>query len=102
MKNRVLWWLAILLIASSILSGCAYFNAFYNTKRSFHDGEREREKTTELRSKPAGYTKAVEAGAKLVEIYPHSRYVPETLFIMGQSYYWLEDYFKAKGSLRNY
>ncbi|MBZ0266347.1 tetratricopeptide repeat protein, partial [bacterium] len=92
-KSAPLLFLSVLLFG---LNGCMYFNAFYNTKHNFAEGERERERTTDLKAKPQQYSKAVDAGAKLVELYPDSKYISETLFIMGQSYYWLEEHFKAK------
>ena len=78
------------------ITGCSYFNSFYNTHRNFNEGERERERTTQLDSKPMGYRKAVESGAGLIELYPDSKYIDDALFIMGQSYYWLGEYHKAK------
>lgn len=83
-----------LLLASTSV-GCSYFNAFYNTRHYFKTGEQERERSTDLNSKPAGYTKAVDAGGRLIEYYPDSKYIDDALFIMGQSYYWLQDYHKA-------
>ncbi len=88
----------LIILGLSILSvgGCAYFNAFYNTKQSFKSGERERERTTDLKARPAGYTKAIDNGAKLIELFPDSKYIPEALFLMGQSYYWLGEHFKSR------
>ncbi|MBD3165089.1 tetratricopeptide repeat protein [bacterium] len=93
-KRSVAFVLLVLLVFS--VTGCAYFNAFYNTRHNFREGERERERSTDPNVQPAGYQKAVESGAKLVEFYPESKYVDDALFIMGQSYYWNKDYFKAK------
>ncbi|MCB2198194.1 tetratricopeptide repeat protein [bacterium] len=86
---------AVWLLLASTSVGCSYFNAFYNTKHYFKTGEQERERSTDLNSKPAGYTKAVDAGGRLIEYYPESKYIDDALFIMGQSYYWLQDYHKA-------
>jgi len=83
-----------------LIPGCSYFNAFYNTQHYFKKGERERERSTDLNSKPEGYKKSVESGGKLIEFHPKSKYIPEALFIMGQSYYWLEEYHKAQRKFR--
>ncbi len=90
--------IAILLLSlmSLTLAGCSYFNAFYNTKRAFSEGETKRERSTDLNSRPSEYNDAVEAGSRLLEMYPESKYVDDTLFIMGQAYYWLQDYHKAR------
>ncbi len=92
----IIYILAFVLIVSLVFSGCAYFNSFYNTNRYFKEAERERMRTTDLNAKPAGYTKAVESGGRLLEYFPNSKYVEQTLLIMGQSYYWTEEYHKAK------
>ncbi len=86
--------LGVILLLFSL--GCSYFNAFYNTNRTFEEGERERERSTDPNVRPSGYTQCVEAGGKLIEFYPESKYLPEALFLMGQSHYWLRDYHKAK------
>lgn len=89
---------AFFLVAAVLiaLAGCSYFNAFYNTQRSFNEAEAERERSTDLQARPAGYNDAVEAGARLIEMYPDSKWIDDALFIMGQAYYWLEDYHKAR------
>jgi len=86
----------ILLTGILTLAGCSYFNAFFNTQRSFKEAEAERERTTDMNARPAGYNDAVEAGSRLIEMYPESKYIDDALFIMGQSYYWLKDYHKAR------
>jgi len=95
-KKVLLALLLIIGINSLIIGGCAYFNAFYNSKHYFQEAERERERTTDLNSTPDGYNKSIEAGGRLIEYYPESKYIEEALLIMGQCYYWTEDYFKAK------
>ncbi len=96
-KQRVL--LAAILIGLIgmllLVSGCAYFNAFYNVKHYYSQAEKERERSTQERSQPGGYTKAVESGGVLLEFYPDSKYIPEALLIMGKCYYWTEEYHKA-------
>jgi tetratricopeptide (TPR) repeat protein len=86
----------LLLSGTLILGGCSYFNAFYNTKRAFTEAEAERERSTDINARPGEYNDAVEAGSRLIEMYPDSKFIDDALFIMGQSYYWLQDYHKSR------
>ncbi|MCB2212012.1 tetratricopeptide repeat protein [bacterium] len=88
--------IVLLSLMSLTLAGCSYFNAFYNTKRAFSEAETKRERSTDLNSRPSEYNDAVEAGSRLLEMYPESKYVDDTLYIMGRAYYWLQDYHKAR------
>ncbi len=88
--------ISILLAILIAFSGCAYFNAFYNVKHYYSEAEKERERSTDMNSKASGYNKAVESGAVLLEYYPNSKYIDDALFLMGQCYYWMEEYHKAK------
>ncbi|MFH0883844.1 MAG: tetratricopeptide repeat protein [bacterium] len=87
---------AVLMAAALLSAGCAYFNSFYNTKKYFKDGEKKRGSTTTQAVRPQEYNKSIEAGSRLIEFYPESKYIDDTLYLMGQSYYWLGDYHKAQ------
>ncbi|HEX05174.1 MAG TPA: tetratricopeptide repeat protein, partial [Bacteroidetes bacterium] len=87
---------SITLIILLTLTGCSYFNAYYNTKRTFDEAETERERSTEIQTRYSSYQKPVDAGARLIEMYPDSKYIDDALHLMGQAYYWLQDYHKAR------
>ncbi len=89
-----------LLAIVTLLSGCSYFNAFYNTKKYYKDGEIAREKSTDPTKKQPEYKKAIEAGGRLIEFYPGSKYIEEALLIMGKAYYWDQEYHKAQRKFR--
>ncbi len=108
--------------AVASLSGCAYYNTFYNVERKFTDAERERRQAdrqtaqqsaagtatqpattppggTPARAQTAGadkYRKVIETSSKLLEYYPKSRWVDDALLVMGVSYYRLGDLPRAE------
>ncbi len=89
--------LAVLLLGLSA-SGCAYFNTFYLTQRNFKDGERLRKRgasVNDLEMKKF-YNSAIENGALILQDYKTSRYVDDSLFIMGMSYYHMGDFVRAR------
>ncbi len=97
MKHPAAFRLVLVLMAAAVIAGgCAYFNSFYNTRKYFEQGEKERESTASQGARPQQYNKSIEAGSRLIEFYPDSKYIDDALFIMGQSYYWLGDYHKAQ------
>jgi tetratricopeptide (TPR) repeat protein len=100
MRPKKLQILATLIILT-LLSGCSYFNAFYNTKRYYKDAEIAREKMTDpTGNPPSEYEKSIEAGGRLIEFYPGSKYIEEALLIMGKAYYWDREYHKAQRKFR--
>jgi len=101
-----------------LLSGCAYFNTFYNAKRKFSEAEndnRNRSAPAQTQSpaqpqtpaspprggtqrdvrSPEKYRKVIETCSKLLEFYPKSRWVDDALYLMGVSYYRLGELDRA-------
>ncbi|MCS7258334.1 MAG: tetratricopeptide repeat protein [candidate division WOR-3 bacterium] len=72
---------------------CAYFNTFYNAQKYYKEAQ-EKLSTNPQQAKTS-FEKAIEKSAKVISKYPRSRYVPNALFIIGMSYYYLGDYSKA-------
>ena len=85
-----------------LMMGCAYFNTFYNAryyyKRAYHETRKNPLGETTAAEK-TNYRKAIEKADKLIEMYPKSKYVDDALFLMGKSYYYLEDYLNAHRQL---
>jgi TolA-binding protein len=79
---------------------CAYFNAFYNARRYFNDGERDW-KAASANPNATGqpptqnYNKAIEAAARLLESYPDSKWADDALLLMGKSYYRIRQWNRA-------
>jgi tetratricopeptide (TPR) repeat protein len=105
----ILLLLTLLLLTAVVSGGCAYFNTFYNAKQKFTEAERDTERNQrQAATRPAQgtaqqpaavpvdkYRKVIETCAKLLELYPKSRWVDDALFLMGVSYYRLNDLARA-------
>lgn len=118
---------AFLLIAVTLnlLSGCAYYNTFYNAKQFYHDASKERKKrervqvvelspeekeqarrqgnlnTASQGSKPGAtemqnYQKAIEKASSVLEYYPKSRWVDDALIMVGECFFYRQEYTKAQ------
>ena len=97
------------------ISGCAYFNTFFVTKKYFYRGlkqiEKEeksasrkmkgegnqtaQEKAEERKRRVVGigsFNQCIEKGSKLLEVYPRSKWVDDCLYIIGRAMYYKGDY----------
>lgn len=88
-----------LLCCGLLLQSCAYYNTFYNTKKYFREGLAENKKR--VTDKPTAqeiqkFDLAIEKGSKVLQLYPESKYVDDALFILGQSFFYKQDYLKAQ------
>jgi tetratricopeptide (TPR) repeat protein len=97
MKNALRWALAACILS---VSGCAYFNTFYNAKRFFNRGYKEVEKArikgtkSSAPSTPIGsadFQKSIEKSLKLLDYYPKSKYADDALLMLGKAYYQLNE-----------
>ncbi|KAA3616532.1 MAG: hypothetical protein DWQ05_12440 [Calditrichaeota bacterium] len=93
--------LTILFLLSLLigLNSCAYYNTFYNTKKYFNDAmktlknEEETEKvSSNVRNE---FNKTVKQASKVLQFYPDSKYVDDSLLMIGQSFFYMHDYHKA-------
>lgn len=67
------------------LSGCIYYNTFYNAQRYHSD---------------KNYNKSIEKCKKVLKKYPGSGYIDDAIFLMGKNYFYLESYDEAKESFK--
>ncbi|MCK5145702.1 tetratricopeptide repeat protein [bacterium] len=96
MKNQKLFLLSVLLLA---ISGCAYYNTFYNARKAFKAGQNAIQKE----GKRAGgaipgqsnFDKAIEKSQKVIDDYPQSRWVDDALLMMGKCSFYKRQYFPA-------
>lgn len=105
--HRIIVKSAILLLSLwLVLSGCAYYNYFYNAKKSYEDGEKKRRDSTSESSNDmtsrrsrnlSDYDKCIESAGRMLEYYPDSRWEDDALLILAKAYYWTENYRKAIG-----
>ena len=79
----------LLLLVGMSLSGCAYFNTFYLAKKNFNDGERFRKRDNEVRQDTKKYyDDAIKNASQILQDYKNSKYVDDSLYIIGMSYYY--------------
>ncbi|MCC5933378.1 MAG: tetratricopeptide repeat protein [Balneolales bacterium] len=88
----------------------SYFNTFYNTKQSFDRGYRQFENQVDrinperpirihrspMRSGVAEFEDTIQRGSDLLLRFPGSRYVDDTVFLIGKSFFFLQNYFNAE------
>jgi TolA-binding protein len=74
-----------LLVFFLFLSGCIYYNTFYNAKKYYDD---------------KNYSKSIEKCKKTLDKHGNSKYADDALFIMGKSYYNLKNFDEAKASFK--
>ncbi len=95
------WQIAILAATIFVLQGCgAYFNTYYNTKKLYKEALEEQKRrgadgkptSTEIQK----YDKAIEKASKLLQFHPKSRYVDDALLLLGECFFYKQDYLKAQ------
>ena len=87
----------------------AYFNTYYNAKRLFDEAEADVEavrlskhitdKTESVQLSPQTrqkFNQVIQKCSKLLQFYPTSKWVDDALFVIGASYYYLDDDRKAQ------
>jgi len=95
--------IALVLAFIFVGSGCVYYNTFYHAKKNFNNAEERREKTGQENAaggSASGYKKAIEKSLAVITDHPESKYVDDALYIIGKSYYHLEDFGKAERKFR--
>jgi tetratricopeptide (TPR) repeat protein len=95
----------LLLTLAGSLTGCVYFNTFYNAQKAYDDATRLREKR--LGKNPEDtllvaadekvkLERSIAKSSKVLELYPDKKkYQPKSLFLIGESYLLLGEYSKA-------
>ena len=77
---------------------CIYFNTFHNIRKNFKAAEKTRGKDGREKAKGAEikqYNTAVTKASGVLERHPNSSYVDDALYIIGTSYYYLEEFDKS-------
>ncbi len=96
--------LLIALTLISSLSGCVYFNTFYNARKNFNEAESERKNSLAKGGKPrvnrSKYKIAIEKSSVVLEKHPDSKYYDDALYMIGVSYYWTTEYLKSQRKFR--
>ncbi len=95
---------ALLFLLLLSLSGCVYFNTFYNARKNFNEAEKARiasqAKGGRAQVNRGKYKTAIEKSSIVLEKHPDSKYYDDALYIIGVSYYWTEEYLKSQRKFR--
>ncbi len=89
-----------LLLALLLASGCAYYNTYYHARKYYEDAERQRAGLPLDRRSSIGldlYEKAMKKCAKVIVLYPGSKWVDDAILLMGKCMYAKGDYLAALG-----
>ena len=87
-------------VALFLLQSCSgYYNTFYNTKKVYKEALEEQKRRTS--DKPGSseiqkYDKAIEKASKLLQFHPKSGYVDDALILIGECFYYKQDFLKAQ------
>jgi TolA-binding protein len=83
-------------------AGCVYYNTFYNAQKRYREADQKRleaeSRRTDRRSKNEYrrlYMNAIEKASVVLDRHPKSKWVDDSLLLIGKSFYWREDYQEA-------
>ncbi|MBA7478687.1 Cell division coordinator CpoB [subsurface metagenome] len=84
-----------------VLNGCAYFNAYYLAQKNFKDGEYARKRNDGVADETAKmkYKAAIKWSKEVMEKYDGSRYTDDSMYIIGLSYYYQNEFVLARTQL---
>ncbi len=97
-KKQIPVGVAIFLMLTFSSCTCIYFNTFHNIRKNFNAAEKSRSRGGRDFARGAEvkqYTDAITKASRVLERHPTSSWVDDALYIIGTSYYYLEDYSKA-------
>lgn len=84
----------------ALLSGCAYFNTFYNAQRYYKEGLKD--EGSKKGTGKAEFKKSLEKAVIVARDYPDSRWVDDAFFLIAMNYYWMENYEKARSQFEGF
>lgn len=91
----------MVIVSCLIGPGCSvYFNTFFNAKKAFNNAEKARKESRRSNAGQREYQQAIEKSLKVVERHPNSKYYDDAVYILGVSYFHLEQFSKAERRFR--
>lgn len=85
-----------LLLGLLLLSGCgAYFNTYYNASKAYRKGESTLKGAGGDKAARSSYDDCLKISSKLLQFYPDSRWVDDTILLIGQCYFRLDQHHRA-------
>lgn len=96
--------LSLALPLAFMLSGCVYYNTFYNARKNFNEAENSRMESEKRGGRrvvsSAKYKTAITKASVVLEKHPDSKYYDDALYVIGVSYYWTEEYLRSQRKFR--
>ncbi len=84
-------------------SGCVYWNTMYNAKKYFKEAEKQNNPElggTRMTANRRLYEDAIAKAAKVVQKHPKSKYHDDALFLIGVSYFRIDNFPKSESAFR--
>lgn len=93
----------IVLFAGTLVSGCVYYNTFYNARKQFQEAERKREEAENVAATSQTsrqrvsryrdiYWRAIRKASIVLDRHPDSEWVDDSLLLIGKAFYWIGSY----------
>ncbi|MDP2360166.1 MAG: tetratricopeptide repeat protein [bacterium] len=93
-RRRLLWPLLVLGLLPLMMGCGAYFNTYYNANKAYRKGE-QTYALSGAKSARASYDDCLRISSKLLQFYPESRWVDDTILLIGQCYVRLDQHHRA-------
>jgi len=88
--------LPLALVVALLWAGCgAYFNTYYNASKAYKKGESTLKGASGAKGARSSYDDCLKISSKLLQFYPDSRWVDDTVLLIGQCYYRLDQHHRA-------
>ncbi len=97
--------LALGLLSGLALTGCVYFNTFYNARKYYAKGDKLAAQAPERASLPAparaAFERSIEKSSQVLTSHPDSKYADDALLLLGKAHFRIGDYAEAAAALRS-
>ncbi|MBD3233109.1 MAG: tetratricopeptide repeat protein, partial [candidate division Zixibacteria bacterium] len=93
--------LVVLLVVFGL--NCVYYNTFYNAKKKFNQAQKAQQKNEDgvaTQAEKTLYEESIEKASKVLTFHSDSKYVDDALYLIGKSYYNMEEWRKASRKFR--
>ncbi len=102
-SNRTFLLAWIILLAGTLVSGCVYYNTFYNARKQYQEAERKREEAENVAATGRTsrqrvfryrdfYMRAIRKASFVLDRHPDSKWVVDSLLLIGKAFYWRDSY----------
>ncbi|MBD3168547.1 MAG: tetratricopeptide repeat protein [candidate division Zixibacteria bacterium] len=96
--RKVTLFLLISMLTFASCSSCVYYNTFYHAKKFYNEAERNQSKNEDGKANQndkAKYEDAIKKASKVLSFHADSKYVDDALYLIGKSYYNMEEWRKS-------